>query len=95
MELYAHQTTSKINELVSCSNSLQTTMNSNTSNTHETIRMHNDKIGDICGITGKVNKSAHIGQIVKIMCNVLRTAYPKAIFELSVSDTSSRYSHDY
>ena len=88
LELYAHQTTSKINELVSCISSLQTTMNSNTSNTHETIRMHNDKIVDIVAqITGKVNKSAHIGQIGEnYVLNVLRTAYPKAIFELSVSE---------
>ena len=88
LELYAHQTTNKINELVSCISSLQTTMNSNTSNTHETIRMHNDKIVDIVAqITGKVNKSAHIGQIGEnYVLNVLRTAYPKAIFELSVSE---------
>ncbi len=88
LELYNQQTAGKINELMIRINGLQSVIDLNTSNTHETIRMHNDKIVDIVAqITGKTNKSAHIGQIGEnYVINVLKTAYPKAIFELSVSE---------
>ena len=69
-------------------NHLQQIVTSNTNNTHESMRQQFDKMVDVVSqITGKVNKSAHIGQIGENFAyNVLKDAYPKAILDLSVSD---------